>query len=73
MSDSNNYYALMSENSQGHGIFNEIELVKYYARKISCFCKDHRCATCPFHTPEGSCSFLRNSPSDWKGIENDDK
>lgn len=51
-------------------LFNQVEVMKYHARQIKNFCKDHRCATCPFHTPEDSCSFLRNSPSDWKGIEN---
>ena len=49
--------------------YHEIELINYYIRKISSFCKEHRCATCPYHTSEG-CSFLRNSPCDWKGIEN---
>lgn len=69
MSDSNNYYALMSENNS-HGIFNEIELVKYYARKISLFCKDHRCATCPFCVQGKMCEFLNDSPDQWKGIKN---
>lgn len=49
--------------------FPQAEVVKYHARQIRTFCKEHRCATCPFHTPEGSCRFLRNSPCDWKGIE----
>ena len=66
---SDNYYALMSESIY----HDDVELIKYYARKISSFCKDHRCATCPFHTPEGSCSFLRNSPCEWKGIEDANK
>ena len=49
--------------------YHEIELINYYIRKISSFCKEHRCATCPYHISEG-CSFLRNSPCDWKGIDN---
>lgn len=49
--------------------YSEDELIKYYAKQISQYCKAHRCATCHFHTAEGSCIFLRNSPSDWKGIE----
>lgn len=69
---SDNYYALMSESS-GHGMINEVELIKYYARKISSFCKDHRCATCPFYTTDGICKFLNNSPCDWKGIEDVNK
>ena len=50
-------------------LFNQVEVMKYHARQIRAFCKEHRCATCPFHTPEGGCRFLRNSPCDWKGIE----
>lgn len=57
----------MSENNS-HGIFNEIELVKYYARKISVFCKEHRCATCPFCTND-TCNFFGHSPDGWKVIE----
>lgn len=62
---SDNYYALMSE-----AIYHDdVELIKYYARKISAFCNDHRCATCHFYVDD-KCTFLKNSPCDWKGIEN---
>ena len=49
-------------------LFNQVEVMKYHARQIRTFCKEHRCATCPFHNDMG-CSFLRNSPYEWKGIE----
>ena len=61
---SDNYYALMSES-----IYHEVETLNYYIRKISSFCKDHRCATCPLSN-NGSCSLLKSSPCEWKGIEN---
>lgn len=49
------------------------EEIEYYHRKISSFCKEHRCATCPYHTSEG-CSFLRNSPfKEDKTNENNDQ
>lgn len=51
--------------------FPHVEVVKYHARQIRTFCKEHRCATCPFHTDMG-CSFLRNSPYEWKGLEDND-
>ena len=60
---SDNYYALMSESIY----HDDVELIKYHARKISSFCKDHRCATCPFHFDK--CAFLKDSPCEWKGIE----
>lgn len=47
---------------------NEVKLIKYYARKISSFCKEHRCATCPFYA-DGKCNFLTSAPDLWKGIE----
>ena len=53
-------------------LFNQVEVMKYHARQIRNFCKEHRCATCHFHTPEDGCSFLRNSPCDWKGIEDNE-
>ena len=49
---------------------NEVKLIKYYARKISAFCKEHRCATCPFCVQGKMCEFLKDSPDQWKGIEN---
>lgn len=49
--------------------FHEIELINYYIRKISSFCKDHRCATCPLSN-NGSCKLLKSSPDQWKGIDN---
>ena len=49
-------------------ILNEIEQVKFHARKIAEFCKEHRCATCPF-SKNDCCTFLRHSPYNWKGIE----
>lgn len=74
----------MSENT-GHGGFNhndkpkfmemypsmvnDADLIKYYARKIAEFCKGHRCATCPFYTYEGICTFYKHTPDNWKGIE----
>lgn len=48
---------------------DNVELIKYYVRKISDFCKEHRCATCPLSNM-GSCRLLINSPYEWKGIEN---
>lgn len=50
---------------------NRVEVIKYHARQISNFCKEHRCATCPFYTPDGICKLLTTSPCDWKGIAND--
>ena len=51
--------------------FNDAELIKYYARKISEFCKEHRCATCPFSSSDGICIFYKHSPDNWRGIDNE--
>lgn len=47
---------------------NHIEVIKYHARQIRNFCKDHRCATCPFCTND-TCNFFGHSPDGWHGIE----
>ena len=55
--------------------YDEVEKVKYYARCIRAYCKEHRCATCPFYIND-KCTFLKDSPDNWKGIgnnENNDK
>ena len=61
---SDNYYALMSESIY----HDDVELIKYYARKLASFCKEHRCATCPFYIND-KCTFLKDSPDNWRGIE----
>lgn len=50
--------------------FPHADVVKYHARQIRTFCKEHRCATCPFHVDD-KCTFLKDSPCDWRGIENE--
>ena len=50
--------------------FPQAEVVKYHARQIRTFCKEHRCATCPFYIDD-KCTFLKDSPCDWRGIENE--
>lgn len=49
---------------------NHIEVIKYHARQIRNFCKEHRCATCPFCVQGKMCEFLKDSPDQWKGIDN---
>lgn len=44
------------------------EMVKYHARCIRAYCKEHRCATCHFYLDD-KCTFLKDSPCDWEGIE----
>ena len=46
------------------------DVIKYHARQIRAYCKEHRCATCPFHVDD-KCTFLKDSPCDWRGIENE--
>lgn len=48
--------------------YSEDELIKYYAKQISQYCKAHRCATCPFYIGD-KCTFLSDSPDQWKGID----
>ena len=43
------------------------EVVRYHARCIRAYCKEHRCATCPL-SDQGSCRLLSNSPCEWKEI-----
>ena len=54
-------------------LFNQLEVIKYHARQIRTFCKEHRCATCPFYVQGKMCEFLKDSPDQWKGIDDHDR